>query len=160
MSKLIIGWFTFTCCEDSTILMTELLNTHWQDWLKHLDFKYAKVFRKSPPLGPMDVAFIEGAISSKKQEEKLKQIRKLAKIVVAIGSCAVTGQPSSQRNQFDPKQQAEIKFILERFDYAEKVQIPADIVTVNHSISGCPMNEQQFIDYINQLILATNTKKS
>ena len=153
-NKLTIGWFTFTCCEDSTILMTEILNDHYQDWLPHLDFKYAKVFRKSPELGPMDIAFIEGAISATEQEDKLKKIRKLAKTVVAIGSCAVTGQPSAQRNQFNQQQQAEIKFILERFKYADKVQIPADIVKVDHQISGCPMNEQQFIDYIDQLIKA------
>lgn len=153
MNKLIVGWFTFTCCEDSTILMTEILNDYWQEWTKHLDFKYAKIFRKSPPLGPMDVAFIEGAISATEQEEKLKQIRKLAKTVVAIGSCAVTGQPSAQRNQFNPEQQAEIKSILERFKYAAKVQIPGDIVTVDHAIGGCPMNEQQFIDYINNQLI-------
>ena len=132
--------------------MTEILNNHYKDWLPRLDFKYAKVFRKSPKLGPMDVAFVEGAISAKDQEEKLKQIRKLAKTVVAIVSCAVTGQPSAQRNQFNDKQQAEIKFILERFKYADQVKIPADIVKVDHQISGCPMNEQLFIDYINQLI--------
>ena len=70
-SKLTIGWFTFTCCEDSTILMTEILNQYWQQWIPHLDFKYAKVFRKSPPLGPMDIAFVEGAIASDQQEQKL-----------------------------------------------------------------------------------------
>jgi hypothetical protein len=27
--RLVVGWFSFTCCEDSTILFTELLN----DWV-------------------------------------------------------------------------------------------------------------------------------
>ncbi|HBU21981.1 TPA: hypothetical protein DEB02_03495, partial [Candidatus Beckwithbacteria bacterium] len=96
MAKLTVGWFTFTCCEDSTIIFTELLNQHWQDWTKKIDFKYAKTLRRSVDLGPMDVAFVEGAISSVKQSQKLKQIRSLAKILVAIGSCAITGQPSAQ----------------------------------------------------------------
>jgi hypothetical protein len=26
--RLVVGWFSFTCCEDSTILLTELLNDH------------------------------------------------------------------------------------------------------------------------------------
>src|SRR3989344_1454505 len=32
--KIKIGWFTFSCCEDSTIVMTELMNEHWQEWKK------------------------------------------------------------------------------------------------------------------------------
>ena len=31
-SKLVVGWFSFTCCEDSTILFTELLNDHLDEW--------------------------------------------------------------------------------------------------------------------------------
>ncbi len=150
--KLIIGWFSFTCCEDSTILMTELFNQHWQAWLKHLDFKYAKIFRPVKTLGPMDVAFVEGAISSTEQATKLKQIRSLAKQLVAIGACAVIGQPAAQRNDFDPTRLQEIQPILEKFHYSDKVQPLADLVTVDHQIPGCPMGEQKFLNYINQLI--------
>jgi len=150
--KLIIGWFTFTCCEDSTILMTELLNQHWQEWTKYLDFKYAKIFRPVKTLGPMDVAFVEGAISSDEQLEKLKQIRQNAKKLVAIGACAVIGQPAAQRNEFDPARLNEIKPILEKFKYSDKVQKLSDLVTVDYQVPGCPMNEQKFLELINQLI--------
>jgi len=30
--KLKIGWFSFTCCEDSTIMFTEMLNDHFFAW--------------------------------------------------------------------------------------------------------------------------------
>jgi len=132
--------------------MTELLNTNWQEWFKRLDFKYAKTLRKHSPIGPMDVAFVEGAISSETQTKKLKEIRKLARKLVAIGACAVTGQPSAQRNDFDPDQLDEIKEVTERFSYSDKVQKLSEVVTVDASIPGCPMDEQKFLDYINQLI--------
>jgi len=151
MSKLIVGWFTFTCSEDSTILMLEVLNQHWQDWTKKINFKYAKALRKSPILGPMDIAFVEGAISSAKQSGKLKQIRSLAKTLVAIGACAVTGYPSAQRNLFNPDQQAKIKPILEKFSYNPKVQKLSDLVTVDYQVPGCPMDEIKFINLINKL---------
>ncbi len=38
--KLVIGWFSFTCCEDSTILLTELLNDNLDVWKKVVDFKF------------------------------------------------------------------------------------------------------------------------
>lgn len=151
MPKLIAGWFTFTCCEDSTIIFTEILNSHWQEWTKLIDFKYAKTLRKAAGIGPMDLAFVEGAISANDQTDKLKQIRANAKILIAIGSCAVTGQPSAQRNQFTADQIEAIKPILERFSYNEKVQRVDEIVKVDYTVPGCPMDEKKFIELINKL---------
>jgi len=132
--------------------MIELLNTHWQDWIKKIEFRHCKALRRIHPLGSMDVAFIEGAISSDEQAAKLKQIRSLAKTLVAIGSCAVTGQPSAQRNLFTPEQQQQIKPILEKFSYADQVKKVADVVSVDHIIPGCPMDEKKFLQLLNQLI--------
>lgn len=150
--KLTAGWFTFTCCEDSTIVFTELLNQHWQEWTKVIEFKYAKTLRRSAGIGPMDLAFVEGAISSDEQAEKLKQIRDNAKVLVAIGACAVTGQPSAQRNQFTPEQLAAIKPILDRFSYNDKVRRLDEIVKVDYFVPGCPMDETKFIELINNLV--------
>lgn len=154
--KLIAGWFTFTCCEDSTMLMIEALNTHWQEWTEKIDFRYAKAFRNSPPLGAMDIAFVEGAISSDSQAKKLSQIRSLAKTLVAIGACAVTGYPSAQRNLFNPDQQAAIKPILEKFSYNTKVQKLSDLVAVDYQVPGCPMDETKFVELINKLLTQAN----
>ncbi len=151
--KLKVGWFSFTCSEDSTIIFTELLNTHYKDWLAKIDFIHARVFRKdSHEIDEMDLAFVEGAISSTAQEEKLKKIREKAKILVAIGSCAVLGHPSNQRNFFNEGQMAEIKPILEKFRYKDKVLKVADVVKVDESVPGCPMNEQIFLQVFNKYL--------
>jgi len=149
--KLILGWFTFTCSEDSTILMTEILNSKWQEWQKFLEFKYAKILRQSGPLGPMDIAFVEGAISSEEQATKLKRIRLLSKTLVAVGACAVTGYPSAQRNLFNSEQKAAIGHILEKFSYSPAVRKLSDIVRVDYSLPGCPMDENKFIELIENL---------
>ena len=72
--KLAIGWFTFTCSEDSTILFTELLNKHFDEWKKLIDFKHIKSLKTKNDLNGIDVAFIEGAISSPTQEKEVKKI--------------------------------------------------------------------------------------
>jgi len=153
-SKLRIGWFSFTCCEDSTIVFTELLNKHYKDWLKKLDFVHARFLRRdsSAEIKDMDIAFIEGAISSDTQAAKLKKIREKAKTLVAVGSCAVTGGPSNQRNFFNQENYQEIKPILERFKYKEKVLKVADVVKVDASVPGCPMNEQLFLNLISKFL--------
>lgn len=154
-NKLRIGWFSFTCSEDSTIIFSELLNTHFKDWSKKIEFVHARIFRKDDTgeLKDMDIAFIEGAISSDKQEEKLKKIREKAKILVAIGNCAVNGSPSNQRNFFDPGKLTSIKPILERFKYKPKVLKVADVVKVDESVPGCPMNEQLFLELIKKYVI-------
>lgn len=154
--KIRIGWFTFTCCEDSTIMFTELLNTYYKEWLPKLEFVHARILRKddAKEIKQMDVAFVEGAISSDTQEIKLKQIREKATKLVAIGSCAVTGAPSNQRNLFNAEQNKEIKAILEKFKYKDKVMKLADIVTVDESVPGCPMNEKMFISLMEKYLNA------
>jgi sulfhydrogenase subunit delta len=150
--KLRIGWFTFTCCEDSTIVFTEMLNTHYTEWIKQLELVHAKVLQSINRWEDMDVAFVEGAISSNKQAEKLKKIRGLAKKVVAIGACANTGMPSAQRNQFDESTKTEIQYLLDKFQAAPKVQRLDEIITVDDRVQGCPMMEQGFLDVLNKYL--------
>jgi coenzyme F420-reducing hydrogenase gamma subunit len=59
--RLLVGWFSFTCCEDSTILLTELLNDHLDEWKKVIDFRHIKALKTNNSLAGLDVAFIEGA---------------------------------------------------------------------------------------------------
>src|SRR5215217_6332615 len=96
--KLVIGWFSFTCCEDSTILFTELLNDHLDEWKKVIEFRHIRALKTRNSLAGLDVAFIEGAISSESQAEEVREIRENSQYVVAIGACACTGKPSTSRN--------------------------------------------------------------
>lgn len=154
MNKIRVGWFSFTCCEDSTIIFTELLNKHYADWLSKLDFVHARILRRGDPkdIQPMDIAFVEGAISSDNQEEKLKKIRSKTKILVAIGSCAVLGSPSNQRNFFSPEQMKKTQEILDKFKYKAKVLKVSDVVQVEESVPGCPMNEEIFLSLMKKYL--------
>lgn len=144
--KMAIGWFSFTCCEDSTILFTELLNEHFDEWRKVVEFRHVKALKTKNELKDLDVAFVEGAISSDKQTEEVKKIRENSKYVVAIGSCATTGLPSASRNQFTPKDINEkIKRYLEDFDYSDKVKKLDEVIKVDDAVPGCPMGEKQFL---------------
>src|SRR3989338_1416775 len=146
--KLRVGWFTFTCCEDSTIVMTEVMNEHWEEWKRLIDFRHARVLRTDNSLDELDVAFVEGAISSDRQAERLKEIRDKAKRVVAVGACAVIGMPSSQRNLFDESTKRAIQFLVDRFGQSEKVRSVKELVQVDAELPGCPMSEQKFLEVL------------
>lgn len=146
--KLRVGWYSFSCCEDSTIIFTELLNDYYKEWKKVIEFTYFLPLQKREDWSFMDVAFIEGAVTEKEQEEKVKKIRVLAKKVIAIGACACIGMPSGQRNTFDEATKKEIEAIMIRFSYAEKVKKIADVITVDGMVPGCPMDEKKFLDIL------------
>ncbi|MBU5689827.1 MAG: hypothetical protein QXM68_02925 [Candidatus Aenigmatarchaeota archaeon] len=150
MKKLKIGWFSFTCCEDSTIIFIELMNEHFKDWEKLIEFKYFRTLKNNNYMTDLDVAFVEGAIANYKEEEIVKEIRKNCKKLVAVGNCACVGSPSNQRNSFDQETKQEIQFILDRFGHREKVSPVSEIVKVDDSIPGCPMSEQLFLEKLEQ----------
>jgi coenzyme F420-reducing hydrogenase gamma subunit len=158
--KLRVGWFSFSCCEDSTILFTELMNDHYEEWLKLVDFKASRILKSKNDETDLDVAFVEGAIASKKDEKKLKKLRKNSKKLIAIGSCAVTGMPSAQRNEFDAEKTKEIAFLVKRFKLAKKVVPLSKIVKVDASVSGCPMDEKVFLKLFNDLLIEFGAKNA
>ena len=143
--KLKTGWFSFTCCEDSTIVFTELMNENFFKWNNLLEFKYFRTLKGKNDFTNLDLAFVEGAISNDKELEFLKQIRKNSKKLIAIGSCACTGSPANQRNFFDDSTIDEISHILDGFGLYTKVLPISKFVKVDDFISGCPMDENLFL---------------
>ena len=56
----------------------------------------------------VDVAMVEGAVSSQDDLEKIKRVRERSRILVALGDCAITSNVPSMRNRLP------VKTILER----------------------------------------------
>lgn len=152
MAKLKLGWFSFSCCEDNTIIFTELMNDRWETWKELVEFKHARVLQSKNVMEDIDVSFVEGAIANKKNREEILEIRKNSKKVVAIGSCACTGIPSNHRNQFDDETKASIQYLLDRYGY-EKEVLPIDkIVEVDDKVPGCPMVEASFLKVLDKYL--------
>ena len=153
---MVVGWFSFTCCEDSTILFTELLNDHLDEWKKLVEFRYVRQLKTKNSMEGLDVAFVEGAISSDTQAAEVKKIRDNAKYVVAIGSCACTGQPSASRNEFSNEMIDErIAWYMENFDYSKQVRKLDEVITVDDRVPGCPMNANTFIEILTKYLKLT-----
>lgn len=150
--KLKVGLFSFTSDEGCSMIFIELMNNHFSEWEKLLDFKYFKLLKAKNELKNLDVSFVEGAISTFKEEEKLKEIRKNSKRLVAIGSCAVNGSPSNQRNFFSEYTKQEIKMVLDDFGHRDKVSALNEIVKVDENVPDCPMDENNFLEVLNKYI--------
>ena len=97
----------------------------------------------------VDVAIVEGAVSNQEDFEKIQHLRERARLLVALGDCAVTSNVPAMRNSIPVKKLLE-RVYLEGVD--EKPRIPTEavppllkralplqeVVKVDLFVPGCP----------------------
>jgi len=133
-------------------MFLEMMNNKFNEWRNLLSIRFFPLLKSKNFLRNIDVLFVEGAISTKEEEKILKDVRKKCKRLVAVGSCAVYGNPSNQRNFFDEKTKKEIEPILKKFKHREKVSPVSEIVSVDDFVPGCPMDENEFLRVLNKYL--------
>ncbi len=150
--KLRVGIFSFTGDEGCVITFLEVLNYKFFEWKDKIDLVYARTLRSKNDLTNLDVAFVEGAISTPLEEAKLKEIRANSKVVVAIGTCAINGLPSAQRNNFPDELKKEIAPLVQLLGQFERMKAPTEIIQVEETVPGCPMLETSFVQAMEKYI--------
>jgi coenzyme F420-reducing hydrogenase gamma subunit len=118
-----------------------------------VEFRHMKALKTKNSLAGLDVAFVEGAISSEAQAQEVREIRENSQYVVAIGACACTGRPSTSRNQFASEQLNErIRWYLSHFDYGKEVKCLGEVIRVDDMVRGCPMKVPAFMQTLNKYL--------
>jgi len=158
-SKLKAGFFSFTCCEGCIISFIEVLNKKFFEYKEKIDIKYLRALKKVKRITPIDIAFVEGAISTPDEVKKLKQIRENARKVVALGSGAITGWPSDLRNKFKGKKQEQILPLIKKLGQNEKILPIKEFIKIDDEIPGCPVDEKLFIKKIDGYIKGFEKRK-
>ena len=146
-----VGVFDFTGCEGCQL---QILNCEDQllDILGKIDivnFREAIDQRSDD----YDIALIDGGISNPTDIERIKNIRSTAKLLVTIGSCSSTGGINCLKNF---QSMDDVKEIV----YGKKAEhirtLPAGpvsaVVKVDFSIPGCPMDKDEFIRCLTELL--------
>lgn len=147
-----VGIFSFTCDEGCSILLIEIFNKKLFEWLKKIKLEYFLSVKDKVEIKDFDIVLVEGVISTKREKKEIKKIRANTKILIAMGSCAMTGYPSGQRNKFNKDQLDEIKNDLSSHDFLPKCLTIKETVKVDAEIPGCPILEQRFIETFEKYI--------
>jgi len=152
MEKPRVAFFDFASCEGCQL---QIINLE-EDLLKVLGAVNLVSFREATKdhSNDYDIAFVEGSITRRSDESRLKDIRKNAKILIALGSCAALGGINCLKN-FQPLE------YVRKFVYGEKAfqyeTYPARplkaVVPVDFEIPGCPINRQEFATLVKDLLL-------
>ena len=103
----------------------------------------------------MDVALVEGSVSSKGDLAMLQDIRKRAKVLIAIGGCAVNGGPQSGK-ALDNNWKERVKQVYGdmKFSIPESLE-PKPLsayVKVDLAIPGCPIDKWEFLRTLGRLV--------
>lgn len=140
-----VGIFSLTCDEGCSVYLTEIFNKKLLGWLEKMELVYFLALKDHTEAENLDIALVEGVVTSEKDLRVIKKIREKAKILIAMGTCAMTALPSGQRNNFNINQLKEIEPHLEKYKFLPKALALKEAVKVDDEISGCPIDEAGFI---------------
>ncbi len=101
-----------------------------------------------------DIAFVEGSITRESDEARLKDIRKNAKAVVAIGACACIGGINAIKNRHDLDEVKRYVYGDDTAGIETYATRPIDaVVKVDAYVHGCPIDRTEFVEIVKALLM-------
>ncbi len=103
--------------------------------------------------GPYDVTLVEGSITTPHDAERIHDIRKKSKILVAIGACATAGGIQALRNFADVEEFTSVVYATPAYIKTLNKSTPiADHVYIDYELRGCPVNKWQLVEVLSALL--------
>jgi coenzyme F420-reducing hydrogenase gamma subunit len=100
--------------------------------------------------GPYDISIVEGSMSTPDEVERIQEIRRRSKALVAIGACATAGGIQALRNF--ARVEDFVAAVYATPEYIDTLQAStpvSDHVRVDFELQGYPPNKDQLLEVIN-----------
>ncbi len=128
-----------------------------------IDVVYSPLVDMKEYPAQVDVAIVEGAISSEEDLHKIRMIRARTRILVALGDCAVAGNIPTMRNRFSREELLDVAYIrsaTENPQHPGEVIPPLlpkavpihEVVPVDVFVQGCPPSADTIFYTITELL--------
>ena len=155
--KVKIGIYALTSCYGCQLKIASI-----DDVLKakNLDIKCWYMISSKDEMSHVDVAFVEGSVTTKKDEEDLLMIRENAEILVAMGSCAIYGGVQGMAYGKEYKKIFEEVYGKNVIEYEAKIGEPLKkYVKVDYHLPGCPPEEDEILYYLSTFAIGSYTEE-
>ena len=104
--------------------------------------------------GPYDVSVLEGSVSTPHEVERVRDIRRQSKFLIALGACATAGGIQGLRNGvFGADWVTQIYSHPEAIASLERSTPISSHVKVDFELWGCPVSGAQIVHVVNSLLL-------
>jgi len=150
--KLKVAFFDFTSCEGCQLNKLNFEN-ELLDLLKYVDIVE---FREAmdDKAEEYDIAFVEGSISTPSCVQRIYDIRRRSKILVALGQCAVSGGINAMRNEQSLEKVQEEVYGEHKYLFPSMPALPVSaVVKVDYEVRGCPMSAPEYLHVFKSLVL-------
>jgi sulfhydrogenase subunit delta len=148
-----LGVFSFTSCSGCQLEIIAHQEDIFLDLVKKVRILHFPIVQQKSDYDELDIAIVEGSISTRKQAEQVQKIREKAKLVIALGACATHGGVNSIRNTANDKS-------VERKVYGKQCPLPSikavgidKYITVDYYLRGCPPVKEEFTRVFKELLL-------
>jgi coenzyme F420-reducing hydrogenase gamma subunit len=99
--------------------------------------------------GPYDLSLVEGSITTPQDAERIREVRRVSKTLVAIGACASAGGIQALRNFKDVRELISAVYATPEYVTTLETSTPiAQHVRVDLELQGCPIDKGQLLELL------------
>lgn len=148
--KKTLGIFSLTSCDGCQITLLDM-DKDFLDITKKFDIVDFALIKDIDFKKKVDIAIIEGTPVKKEEIKKLKKISKLAKKVIALGTCATFGGVSGMRDYNEENVKNASYEDTSFLDIVEDIKGIGNYINIDHDIRGCPPVKEEILSVLNDL---------
>ncbi len=142
-----VAVYKFTGCAGCQMELLRL-EDELLDIVDKINITYFMMAQTSVELGPYDLCFVEGSVSTPRELQELKKLRKVSETLVAFGDCAITGCVPSIRNWMPQREAEEYVYPDPSTISSFRLKGLHEYVPVELKLPGCPPHKDLILDTI------------
>lgn len=160
--KLKIGIYELTGCAGDALSILDC-EKELVDIFNAVDIQSFLMAKSDNSEGNLDIALVEGSVTTEKEIAELKNIRKRAKLVVALGLCATVG--GIQARFGDRKEwENHFKNVYGDVRMSHVRALPSkpidEYIDADYYLPGCPIEKEQFLNFFVRFLKGNPPEKS
>jgi sulfhydrogenase subunit delta len=129
-------------CEDELLALAEAV-----------EIAHFREASRTVARGPYDLSLVEGSITTRRDAERIHEVRRVSRRLVTIGACATAGGIQALRNFRDVEEfRAVVYASPEYIDTLATSTAIAAHVRVDFELRGCPIDKRQLLEVISAFL--------
>jgi sulfhydrogenase subunit delta len=145
-----IGIYGLTGCAGCQL--TILFRPELLDIATMVDISAFPFGKENNDSGPLDIIFVEGLVAHQKDLDLLNKLRERAKVLVAMGACAVHACTPGIKNFIAKGVEDKVYTKTDHLHSLDPSPIDKH-VKVDYYVKGCPVDREEIVYFIKQFML-------